>query len=790
MTEVHSVSPRLRVRFSVLLIGTLTVACVPGPALPPRPERLVPVIPAPHVTRPGVGAWSIPDTLDVWVADTNNAELKALGTLAADIASAATGKRVQLTTGRRVQEGAIQLRQIQTLVAEKEGSYTLTVAREGVEISSSTGAGLFYGLQTLRQLFDDPSPRPRPQARIPSLTIVDTPRFPWRGLHLDVARHFEPVAFVKKYIDLMARYKLNTFHWHLTDDQGWRIEIKKYPSLTSVGSCRKETMVARNFNPYVGDGIPYCGFYTQDEIRDVVQYARERYITIVPEIEMPGHAKAALAAYPELACTPGPFEVRTTWGVDEDVFCPSEVTFTFLEDVLTEVIDLFPGRYIHIGGDEVPKTRWKASAVAQEIIRRENLKDEAELQSWFIRRMERFLISKDRKLIGWDEILEGGLAPEATVMSWRGTSGGIAAAREGHDVIMSPNSPLYFDHYQGDARFEPLAIGGFNPLEQVYSYEPVPDSLTADQARHILGAQANMWTEYLKTPEAVEYMIWPRALALAELTWSSKEARDWNSFVARLPNALRALDKAGVSYRIPPVDGLEGDRLTLAGSIEVRLSTTAPDAEIRYTIDGTDPMASSPRYERPFRLSVSPQGTRVTARAFMPNGRSSAPRAATFTQTTHRPADRLVVVQPGLRYLYYERAVRSVRAIDTLPITREAMVSNVMRKGDETAERYAIKLQGYLRVPVDGMYEFALSSDDGSNLEIGERVVVNNDGLHGDEQRTGMIALRKGLHPITVRYFQSGGGAGLSLRYRWSDKDPWIPVPDDWFVLAALPAVR
>jgi hexosaminidase len=763
------------------------VACTPSPARPPRPERLVPVIPAPHVTRPGEGAWTAPDTLDVWVTDTNIAELKALGALAVEIASAATGKTVSLTSGRQIREGAIQLRQIQTLVAEKEGAYTLSVAPEGIEISSSTGAGLFYGLQSLRQLFEDEAPGPRPRARLNALTIVDTPRFPWRGLHLDMARHFQPVAFVKKYIDLMSRYKLNTFHWHLTDDQGWRIEIRKYPRLTSVGGCRKETMVARNFTPYVGDGIPHCGFYTQDEIREVVKYAADRYVTVVPEIEMPGHAKAALAAYPELACTPGPFDVRTTWGVDDDVFCPHEATFTFLEDVLTEVIELFPSRYIHIGGDEVPKTRWKASPVAQEIIRRENLKDEAELQSWFIRRFDRFLVSKGRRLIGWDEILEGGLAPEATVMSWRGTSGGIAAAREGHDVVMSPNSPLYFDHYQSDAKFEPLAIGGFNPLQQVYSYEPVPDSLTADQAKHILGAQANMWTEYLKTPEAVEYMVWPRALALAELTWSSKEARDWQSFQARLPQALRSLGRLGVAYRIPHVDGLEGDRLTLTDNVTVSLSTAMPDAEVHYTLDGTDPTRSSAKYERPFRVAVTPSGTTVTARVFTADNRSSAPRAATFTQTTYRASDKLVIVQPGLRYLYYERSVRSVRSIDTIPPTREAVVPGVGRKGDETAERYALKLSGYVNVPADGLYEFALSSDDGSNLEIGERVVVNNDGLHGDEQRTGMIALRKGLHPIVVRYFQGGGGASLSLRYRSSEKNSWMPVPDSWFVLAALP---
>ena len=776
---------------SRLAAVTVLTACISAPPGVPAPEKVVPVIPAPHVARPGgTESWVAPDTLNVWIADTANAELKALGVLAANIVSVAVGRNVPLETGPSDRHGSVQLRLIQPLVAEKEGAYTLTVAPEGIEISSSSGAGLFYGLQTLRQLFDAaavPVNGTVRSTRMPSLTIVDTPRFPWRGLHLDVARHFEPVAFVKKYIDLMSRYKLNTFHWHLTDDQGWRIEIRKYPRLTTAGGCRKETMVAKNFQPYVGDGQPYCGFYTQDEIREVVRYAAERYVTVVPEIEMPGHAKAALAAYPELACTPGPFEVRTTWGVDEDVFCPGDTTFRFLEDVLTEVVELFPGRYIHAGGDEVPKTRWKASPVAQETIRRENLKDEAGLQSWFIRRIERFLISKNKRLIGWDEILEGGLAPEATVMSWRGTSGGIAAAREGHDVIMSPNSPLYFDHYQGDARFEPLAIGGLNPLETVYAYEPVPDSLTPAQAVHILGAQANVWTEYLRTPEAIEYMVWPRALALAELTWSSKEARDWESFQDRLPAALQSLGRLGVAYRIPHVEGLDGDRLTLVDHVEITLRTAMPGAEIRYTTDGTDPTMSSTKYERPFRVAVAAVGTKVTARTFTTTGRASAPRAATFTQTTHRPADNLVVVQPGLRYQYYERSVRSVRAIDTLPQTREAMVPGVGRKGDETAERYALRLSGYIRVPVDGMYEFALSSDDGSNLEIGDRVVVNNDGAHGDEQRTGMIALRKGLHPIMVRYFQGGGGASLSLRYRWSEKDPWMTVPESWFVLAALP---
>ncbi len=786
-----------RVSVVPLLAGAVMSAwaCTPGPARPPRPERLVPVIPAPHIARPGTGAWNVPDTLDVWIADTANVELRALGRLATGISAAAIGRPVALTTGRQLRERAIQVRLIQPLVADREGTYTLTVAREGIEINASSGAGLFYGLQSLRQLLDDAtagcagSRCPHPAARIPAITIVDTPRFPYRGLHLDVGRHFQPVAFVKKYIDLMARYKLNRFHWHLTEDQGWRIEIRKYPRLTSVGACRKETMLEKNFQPYVGDGLPHCGFYTQDEIRDVVRYAAERYVTIVPEIEMPGHAKAALAAYPELACTPGPFEVRTTWGVDEDVFCPSEQTFAFLEDVLSEVTELFPGRYIHVGGDEVPKVRWRASAVAREIIQRERLANEDGLQSWFIRRIERFLASKGRRLIGWDEILEGGLAPEATVMSWRGVSGGREAARQGHDVIMSPNSHLYFDYYQGDARFEPLANGGSISLERVYGYEPVPDSLTAAEAQHILGAQANLWTEYLKTPDAIEYMVWPRALALAEVTWSSREARDWGSFSMRLPAALRALGTAGVNYRIPHVEGLPGDRLTLSDRVEIRLQTAMPDAVIRYTVDGSDPTAASPKYERPFRLDVSAQGTRVVARAFGPDGRSSAPRAATFTRTTYRPADRLVVMEAGLRYRYFEASVRSTRAIDTLPPTREGSVPTVGRRGDETAERYALKLTGYLQVPADGLYEFALSSDDGSSLEIGERMVVDNDGLHGDEERTGMIALRKGLHPVVVRYFQGGGGASLALRSRRGDGE-WTPVPAGWFVQAALPSSR
>jgi hexosaminidase len=384
--------------------------------------------------------------------------------------------------------------------------------------------------------------------------IEDAPRFGYRGLHLDVSRHFFPVAFVKRYLDLMSLFKLNTFHWHLTDDQGWRLEIERYPRLTEVGAWRKETIVGHHrlgSGDRRYDGTPHGGFYTQAEAREVVAYARERGIDVLPEIEMPGHAMSALAAYPELGCRPGLFEVRTTWGIAEDVLCPREATFEFVENVLREVMDIFPNSYVHVGGDEVPKTRWKECADAQAIIRREGLKDEDELQSYFVRRVERFVNANGRRLVGWDEILEGGLAPNATVMSWRGTAGGIAAAKARHDVVMCPEHDLYFDHYQGDPATEPLAHGGMTTVENVYGYEPVPAELDAAAAGQVLGPQGCLWTEFVPTPEHVEYMAYPRAIALAEIAWSPKDARDWPSFRARLSRSLAQLDALGVKYRRP-----------------------------------------------------------------------------------------------------------------------------------------------------------------------------------------------------------------------------------------------
>jgi len=436
-----------------------------------------------------------------------------------------------------------------------EGYYHMVVNTEGVDIFSTSASGLFYGVQSLLQIIV-----PEKQGwSIPHLTLTDFPRFGWRGLHLDVSRHFFPVDFVKRYIDLMSRYKFNTFHWHLTEDQGWRIEIKKYPKLQEVGAYRNETLIGHySDQPQQFDGQRYGGYYTQEEIKEVVAYASERFVTIVPEIEMPGHALAALSAYPHLGCTGGPYEAATLWGVFDDVFCAGkESTFSFLEDVLDEVIELFPGQYFHVGGDECPKTRWKECSHCQKRIQKEGLADEHELQSYFIQRIEKHLNERGKKLIGWDEILEGGLAPNAAVMSWRGEEGGIAAAKAGHYVVMTPGFALYFDHYQGDPKNEPIAIGGNTSLKKVYSYDPIPDALDQNEQRYILGAQANVWTEYIKTPEHVEYMVYPRALALAEVIWTPKEAQNWNTFVARLPHQLSLLKMLNVNFRKPTEEELK-----------------------------------------------------------------------------------------------------------------------------------------------------------------------------------------------------------------------------------------
>jgi hexosaminidase len=432
------------------------------------------------------------------------------------------------------------------------GAYVLKVNKNNVYIGGDNSEAVFYAIQTLLQLIENNNQtntkhQTTNSFTIKQLTIKDYPRFPYRGMHLDVARHFFSVDYVKKYIDYLAAYKYNTFHWHLTEDQGWRIEIKKYPNLTKVGSYRDRTLIGRyGSNTY--DSIRYGGYYTQSQIKEIVKYAAERYITVIPEIEMPGHSTAALASYPYLGCTKGPYKVMDTWGVLDDVYCAgNDSTFTFLQNVLDEVMQLFPSKYIHIGGDECPKERWKKCVACQKRMKDNNLKDEHALQSYFIQRMEKYLNGKGRSIIGWDEILEGGLAPNATVMSWRGEEGGIEAAKQNHDVIMTPGSHCYLDHSQTKNE-DSVTIGSYLPLEKIYNYEPVPAVLNTKQQTHILGAQGNVWTEYMNNTSKLEYMIFPRMIALSEVLWSPKAKRDWKDFERRLPSIFERLDKEKVNY--------------------------------------------------------------------------------------------------------------------------------------------------------------------------------------------------------------------------------------------------
>ncbi|MBO0936379.1 beta-N-acetylhexosaminidase [Fibrella sp. HMF5335] len=515
------------------------------------------IMPRPAKLEERTGTFTLPKKASITI-EKGDAGLRLVAGQLADQLAKATGQRPTVTVSSTPKRQGIHFAMDRNGSLAKEG-YTLAVSPDRILVTASQPEGFFYGMQSLLQLMPVEvfSPKPITSVRwtVPCCQIDDQPRYSYRGLHLDVSRHFFPIEFIKKYIDLIALHKQNVFHWHLTDDQGWRIEIKKHPKLTELGSVRKQTMIGRyGDNKY--DKTPYGGFYTQEQIRDVVRYAQERFVTVIPEIEMPGHAMALLAAYPELGSNPDKIvPVGTKWGVFEDVMFPRKETFRVLEDVLTEVMTLFPSQYIHIGGDECPKTQWRESRFCQELMRKEGLKDEHELQSYFIRHMDKFITSKGRRMIGWDEILEGGLSPNATVMSWRGTEGGVAAARQGHDAIMTPGGFCYLDHYQADPKTQPIAIGGFTTLEKSYGYEPTSDSLKAEQAKHILGVQGNLWSEYIISPEYAEYMVWPRAIALAEVGWTSKNRKDVEDFKKRLDVHKKRLDYMNVNYFGAPING-------------------------------------------------------------------------------------------------------------------------------------------------------------------------------------------------------------------------------------------
>ena len=580
---------------------------------------------------------------------TNSQDMKRNANMLASYIEQATGIRPAIGKGK---SGAAIILTIDKTIANAEG-YKLDADAKQIRIAGASAAGVFYGIQTLRKSLPLVNGKAS-KVSIPAVHIADAPRFAYRGTHLDVSRHFVTADSVRQFIDMLALHNINRFHWHLTDDQGWRIEIKKYPLLTQIGSKRAQTVIGHNSGKY--DGKPYSGFYTQKQIRDIVKYAADRYITIVPEIDLPGHMQAALAAYPDMGCTGGPYEVWQKWGVSDNVLCAgNDKTLTFIDNVLKEITQLFPSKYIHVGGDECPKTQWQKCPKCQARIKALNLeaKDghsaEERLQSYIITHASNYLKSLGRNTIGWDEILEGGLAEGATVMSWRGESGGIAAAKQHHDVVMTPNSYLYFDYYQSlDKANEPLAIGGYLPLETVYSYEPMPKELTADEARHIIGVQANIWTEYMPTFKQMQYMALPRLAALSEVQWSQPALKDYTSFTNRLTEFTHLYDRLGYNYAKHLYNvAIHVDSDNKWREILIHM-TTAGNAEIRYTLDGTEPTANSTLYTGAIVLQKS---AKIRAAAFRDGKRSSVTsQDISFNKATACPVELLQPTHKNYTY--------------------------------------------------------------------------------------------------------------------------------------------
>ena len=652
-------------------------------------------------------------------------------------------------------KGDITLTLDAALDVNDEG-YTLDVTSEGVTVKAKTPQGLFYGMQSFMQLLPAEIESAEKASGIawqaPAVSIKDEPRFGYRGVMLDVCRHFIPVEDIKKQIDVLSLFKINRLHWHLTEDQGWRIEIKKYPKLTEVGSKRID-----------GEGTEYKGYYTQEEIKEVVKYAQDRFITIVPELEMPGHELAAIAAYPELSCKGEAITPRVIWGVEDIVMCPGkEDMFVFLEDVIKEMVELFPGTYFHVGGDECPKTSWKNCPTCQARIKKEGLKAdgkhtaEERLQSYVITRMEGVLAKYGKKIIGWDEILEGGLSPDATVMSWRGEEGGIASALQDHDVIMTPGgNGMYLDHYQGDSKIEPVAIGGYTTLEKTYSYNPTPDTLVAMKKDHFVkGVQTNIWAEYLYNVDLVEYRMYPRVLALSEIGWTNVDRKNFDDFARRINNAYVRLDEHAVNYHIPQPEQPNGscNFVAFVDSTSLEFKTTRP-VKMVYTIDGTEPTAQSTEYTAPLTFTET---TTLKIASALPSGKLSPVRTIQVEKQTLAPAKEVAKTTPGLNMQVFDGMYLNVEALKSANVqpktTKVIKETKELREQVQTSEsmrgvkQYAAVAEGYVNIPEDGVYYI---SSDLEEVWIDGKLLINNGGeVKRFSRHDNSVALAKGLHEI------------------------------------------
>lgn len=666
--------------------------------------------------------------------------------------------KMRTSTGLDIQvaeKGNILLSLDSSLDVPNDEGYSLEVSKDAVKVVAKTTQGLFYGMQSFLQLLpaeiESPSKVNGIAWQAPAVSIKDAPRFGYRGIMLDPCRHFMPVENVKKYIDVLSLFKINRIHWHLTDDQGWRIEIKKYPKLTEIGSKRID-----------GEGTEYGGYYTQEEIKDIVKYAADHFITVVPELELPGHEMAAIAAYPNLSCKGEPGTPRIIWGVEDIVMCPGkEDMFTFLQDVIDEMVPLFPSEYFHIGGDECPKTSWKNCPLCQKRIKAEGLKAdgkhsaEEKLQSYVIQRMEKYLETKGKKIIGWDEILEGGLAPSATVMSWRGEEGGIAAALMDHTVIMTPGgNGMYLDAYQGDPKIEPVTIGGYTLLEKTYSYNPIPDTLAAmGKSDYILGVQGNTWSEYMYDEAKRDYMIFPRILAVAEIGWTNLDRKDYKDFERRIENAYVRLDGHAINYHVPLPEQPNGscNFVAFTDKASLEFKTTRP-IKMVYTLDGSEPTPASTAYTAPIEISET---TTLKIASVLPSGKMSPIRTIQVEKQSLAPAKEVAQTTPGLNMEVTDGMYLNVKELEAAKKeTKKSVIKDLkeIRSVVETSEsmrgvnQYAAVATGYVNIPEDGVY---FISSDLEEVWIDGKLLVNNGGeVKRFSRHDNSVALAKGLHEI------------------------------------------
>ncbi len=666
--------------------------------------------------------------------------------------------KMRTSTGLDIQvaeKGNILLSLDSSLDVPNDEGYSLEVSKDAVKVVAKTTQGLFYGMQSFLQLLpaeiESPSKVNGIAWQAPAVSIKDAPRFGYRGIMLDPCRHFMPAENVKKYIDVLSLFKINRIHWHLTDDQGWRIEIKKYPKLTEIGSKRID-----------GEGTEYGGYYTQEEIKDIVKYAADHFITVVPELELPGHEMAAIAAYPNLSCKGEPGTPRIIWGVEDIVMCPGkEDMFTFLQDVIDEMVPLFPSEYFHIGGDECPKTSWKNCPLCQKRIKAEGLKAdgkhsaEEKLQSYVIQRMEKYLETKGKKIIGWDEILEGGLAPSATVMSWRGEEGGIAAALMDHTVIMTPGgNGMYLDAYQGDPKIEPVTIGGYTLLEKTYSYNPIPDTLAAmGKSDYILGVQGNTWSEYMYDEAKRDYMIFPRILAVAEIGWTNLDRKNYKDFERRIENAYVRLDGHAINYHIPLPEQPNGscNFVAFTDKASLEFKTTRP-IKMVYTLDGSEPTPASTAYTAPIEISET---TTLKIASVLPSGKMSPIRTIQVEKQSLAPAKEVAQTTPGLNMEVTDGMYLNVKELEAAKKeTKKSVIKDLkeIRSVVETSEsmrgvnQYAAVATGYVNIPEDGVY---FISSDLEEVWIDGKLLVNNGGeVKRFSRHDNSVALAKGLHEI------------------------------------------